>query len=291
MKPFEDDIKTVLEGLISDAKSKHFDMMPYKPILVALEEILEKYNGYFLKEKLIFEVEKIRSDKFFKKPTSININAPVKFSEDIMKQVNLLIWDKRILRRFSLYAFTKAWIEVINDRREKYEQSNKIYVTFLFVLSLYEITKTGIHHFSSITINSKDQSKAKSTSIKNIEPMLDAFHKPISKLKNSIENLKDKLDWSEKKTIQFYDYILNLNISVIEKDIFYGILDDFEITKLNGGVQSKRYKTLLLSNLFKHTHPHLYHEQEVSKTNRTRDDLNYEGLLKLINTPGSNLFQ
>lgn len=290
MKNFEDYVKQFLEDVISDARIKYSELVTFKPILDALENILVKYDQYFPKERLINELETIKQDKFFKTPVPVNLNAPLVSENEVMRKYNLLTWDKRILRRFSLYAFTRAWIEVLRDHKEKYEFDKKIHDTFIFVLKMYEVTKIGIHHFSTITLNSKDQHKAKSRPVGTVEPLIDAFKTQTETLKASIERMKT-MNWSEEKTITFFDYIFKLDISVIEKDIFYGILEDFEITKLKNGTPSKRYQVLLLSNLFRHTHPQLYHEQGSSTGNRSKDDLNYESLWKLINSPGSSLFE
>ena len=185
----------------------------------------------------------------------------------------------------------KANIEVAKKHFTNEKGENRFMTQFLFLLGIYKIYKMGASNYSSLTANSTNQKIAPSAKIESIEPLI-ALVEPQIKMMERVAKTGEMSGWDETKTLNFQKYLLAMDMEVIEKDIFNDIQNSFEITKLNrNGEQSERHKILLLWNLFKHSHPQLYHTTGSPDGNRTQEDLNREALLKLIAKPGSSFFE
>lgn len=292
MKEFEDYGRKILEQIVDDLNKEEVRNNPFLTGLrYGMEDVLVRYKKYFPEEALIAGLKSIELDKYFKEPEAIKSETGKMQIAEFLRKFELLTWKSIILKRFCLYAFIRAISEVIKQNFINEKGENSILIMFMFTSALRSITKAGTSNFKSLTANSSNQEKVTSIKIPSIEPLVAAFEPHITSLNKSLST-GEALGWSEERTLKFQKYIAAMDMDIIEKDIFNGIQNTFEVTKLNKkGEQSERYKVLLLCNLFKHTHPKLYHTAGLSNGKKTRDELNAEALLKLIGTPGSEFFE
>jgi DNA modification methylase len=97
---------------------------------------------------------------------------------------------------------------------------------------------------------------------------------------------KDGVPISKKLANKLINFIgkhfLGLNIDVVQKGIFDGVLDEIGTNKLDKktGKESITSKCRLLWLVFQHTHPLLHHKQGAQ--GRSTDALNREALLRII---------
>lgn len=291
MKEAEDFGKWFFESSIEEMKEKGAESNEYAiGLLRAFEDANERYQRYCPLEKIKEGIKLIKEDQHFKQPEAIKDKSGKIDKQVLFRKLDLLLWESRIKKKFILYGFLKASTEVIKEHFSNEKSENKILGSHLLMVALYKIYKLGTQNYSSLTANSIDQSKAPSLKIPSVDILMQQFEPVIKILDRSSQSGKIA-GWDENKTLNFQTYLVAMDMSVIERDIFHGIQEAFEITKLNKGEQSERYKILLLWHLFKHSHPHLYHTKGSSDGARTQDDLNREALLKLITKPGSEFFE
>lgn len=291
MEEAEDFGKWFFESSIKEMKEKGAETNEYAiGLLRAFEDASERYQRYCPLEKIKEGIKLIKEDPHFKQPEAIKDESGKMDFKVFFRKLDLLLWESQIKKKFILYGFLKATTEVIKENFSNEKGENRILVSHLLMVALYKIYKLGTENYSSLTANSIDQSKAPSLKIPSVDILMQQFE-PVMKVIDRSGQSGKIAGWNEDKTLEFQTYLLAMDMGVIERDIFHGIQDAFEITKLNKGEQSERYKILLLCHLFKHSHPHLYHIKGSADGTRTQDDLNREAILKLIAKPGSIFFE
>ena len=222
-----------------------------------LQDLYSGYHKYYpevaLKEGLVL----IENDKAFKKPVGITLENTPQTPEEFQTRFKFLCWDSIILKRFQMFAFAKSLCENISKNAPpKNKEKNAIQEYVHFISAIMDLVKAGVENFKSFTINSIDQKNAKHLTVPNINLLVEKFNEDIK----NFEKIKNTLPGNEDVKAKLIELISSFDIKEYQKHIFNGILEDFEISKKGtSGNQSIRYKTDLLWNLFKHSHPNLYH--------------------------------
>jgi hypothetical protein len=273
-----------LDRIVADISNKGLEDSGLSGFYFGMKEIAELFRKYFPHTILVKGLKRMESNQIFKQP----LPAVGVTGEEFLRRFHLLLWDENILRRFFFFALMKAVSEVINTRLIGKKSANYIHELFLYLSFLRNLKMAGTSNFVSMTINSKNQKLAKSATTYQFERIFENYEEVLLDFEASFRD-PAFAGLSEEKISEFYKNFTELDIKKFEKDIFYGILGDFEITKLQNGKQSIRAKVLLLMELFQHTHSHLYHSSGSFDGRRSKDDLNYESLYNLIQSPG-NIF-
>lgn len=292
MKEVKEDFgKFFFEETINDMRKNGADTNEFaRPLYNGILHAYELYKKYCPYDKLKTGIELIKQDPYFKEPEAIKSEAGRMDIKEFWRKFNFLIWESRVLKKFVLYGFLRANLEVIKQNITNQNGENKILLNHVFLMGIYSIYKAGTTNYASLTANSVDQKLAPSLKIPSIEPLIAAFEPHLKTIERASKSGKIA-GWNEEKTLQFQTYLFAMDMDAFQQDIFKDLQDSFEVTKQNSkGEQSERYKILLLWNLFKHTHPQLYHTTGSPDGNRTQDDLNAEALRKIIAKPGSDFF-
>ena len=210
-----------------------------------IKEILNKYHTNFPVKELIKGLREIEEDpKFQKHPSLKNIIEQSKIPVEILEvwinedsfNTNLIQlsksynWKRKILCRFSFYAITKSVCEVI-----KKSNANKLLPYFEYIEGLVNTSKLQVSNFNSLTANSSTFNiKSFSIPDKDFFFTTEPYKKDIKWLD---KELTSQSEIERGRKIDRIKYLLSLNITDFEKDIFNGIMDDFEIIKLVNGKQ------------------------------------------------------
>lgn len=258
-------ILDLLTGLDIRSGEKQSDLISI------LHEFKAKVYESFPKWKLLRGLVVIKNDRKFAENQSIKVregNNGIAICDN---------WVPSVIQRFEYFAVAKATCHLVDKYLKGKKNSNIALEYYLFLLSLYRYLKAGQEEYASATLNPKNTHETKSVIIENPEYMLPSFDLELK----SIDGMFEKMSGDQKDKEDLVEYFLNFDIIEFQKDIFNGIIDDFDITKISRtGKQSKRYKTELLWNLFKHTHSTSYIDNHESTSDSIT--IRMHNLLKII---------
>lgn len=256
-----------------------------------LDNLERKFAEYYPEEKFLQAFEEFTNDKHFKKPTKRS-EKEQKEPIDEIDYENLLIFlgKDNIRKRFSLFGFAKALAEVINEafppEEKGSEAKNSLKEHHDFLHGLWKIVEHGIDNIKYSTFKMKGLRNPSSFSVVHSKKLIKPYLKEVEGYNESIELLEKEMG-TIKKAIDLQDFGMSFDISIWEKEIFRGILDDFGVTKTFRGKESRRYKIALLKKLFIISHPELIelHPDDFAKELSPTEK---RAILKLVDSPDKN---
>ena len=209
-----------------------------------IREVLGKYKSYFKLSEINDALDEIENDKFFVK------NESYDFRDSVIERVRL-------------YAIVKSVCEVLNNTNKStiISAPNRYISNYIYCEDLLNLYESDRKNIKSVTLNRINSTIGDSITIVD------------EGLKNQMMLMEDKIlefkaiikaasaDEREKISKRM-KYVLSLKIHDFERDIFYGLMDDFKVSKLIKNKQNESYKFELLGKIFWHTHKLNYHSDE-----------------------------
>jgi len=188
-------------------------------------------------------------------------------------------WKEYILIQMNAFAAAKFSANVIkrvqpSPDKEKY--GSQLEAKFDFLNKIFR--------------NKKSNLKGRNFSENDLHQIINSNKLPYKLTEIANKSVRSLQKNGEAIPVQLADEIINLfgekflspDIEFIQKLFFDGFLDVIGTSKINKktGEESVTAKCRLLWCVFIHTHPKQYHEKDYQA--RTRDELNRESLLKIV---------